>query len=115
MELLASYNYGYVEVAEFAQTAVNLLLQHILVWGSLEIQTAVVVEDKMMTGAADVLELEEECLNELEAPVVGVEDQRITVDAVVLVEGQGLNEVGVKLIMYLTSFFYCFYQQQSVC
>ena len=70
-------------------------------WGSLEIQTAVVVEDKMMTGAADVLELEEQCLNELEAPVVEVEDQRITVDAVVLVEGQGLNEVGVNFAKML--------------
>ena len=70
-------------------------------WGSLEIQTAVVVEDKMMTGAADVLELEEECLNELEAPVVEVEDQRIKVDAVVLVEGQGLNEVGVNFAKML--------------
>ena len=70
-------------------------------WGSLDIKTAVVVEDKMMTGAADVLELEEQCLNELEAPVVEVEDQRIMVDAVVLVEGQGLNEVGVNFAKML--------------
>ena len=70
-------------------------------WGSLDIKTAVVVEDKMMTGAADVLELEEQCLNELEAPVVEVEDQRIMVDAVVLVEGQGLNKVGVNFAKML--------------
>ena len=55
----------------------------------------------MNTGATDVLELEEQCLNELEAPVVEVEDQRIKVDAVVLVEGQGLNEVGVNFAKML--------------
>ena len=43
-------------------------------WGSLEVQIAVVVEYRRMTEAVVVLGLEEECWNELEALVVEGED-----------------------------------------